>query len=108
MTGGGLCLPQLGPHVTVDVVAEFARRAEALGYSGLWVQDHFMYPLAPTRGYGGKDVLPPAQYKSVWAPTEMLAFVAGITSRVVLGMRPRTGSRIPRCTRCSSVVLKKA
>lgn len=85
MTGVGLCLPQLGPHVTVDVVAEFARRAEALGYSGLWVQDHFMYALAPTRGYGGKDMLPPDQYKSVWAPTETLAFVAGITSSVVLG-----------------------
>ena len=85
MTGVGLCLPQLGPHVTVEVVDEFARRADALGYSGLWVQDHFMYPLAPTRGYGGKDVLPPNQYKSVWAPTELLAYVAGITSNVALG-----------------------
>jgi hypothetical protein len=28
MTGVGLCLPQLGPHVTVEVVAEFARRAD--------------------------------------------------------------------------------
>ena len=85
MTGVGLCLPQLGPHVTVEVVDEFARRADALGYSGLWVQDHFMYPLAPTRGYGGKDALPPNQYKSVWAPTELLAYVAGITSNVALG-----------------------
>jgi probable F420-dependent oxidoreductase len=85
MTGVGLCLPQLGPHVTVEVVAEFARRADELGYSGLWVQDHFMYPLAPERGYGAKDVLPPDQYKSVWAPTETLAFVAGITKNVALG-----------------------
>lgn len=85
MTGVGLCLPQLGPHVTTEVVAEFARRADRLGYSGLWVQDHFMYPLAPERGYGAKDALPPDQYKSVWAPTETLAFVAGITERVVLG-----------------------
>lgn len=30
-------------------------------------------------------MLPPAQYTSVWAPTEMLAFVAGITSKVDLG-----------------------
>jgi probable F420-dependent oxidoreductase len=85
MTGVGLCLPQLGPHVTVEVVAEFARRADELGYSGLWVQDHFMYPLAPERGYGTKDVLPPDQYKSVWAPTETLAFVAGVTENVALG-----------------------
>lgn len=85
MTGVGLCLPQLGPHVGPDVVAEFARRAEALGYSGLWVQDHFMYPEKPRRGYGGSDVMPPAQYKSVYAPTETLAFVAGVTSTIRLG-----------------------
>lgn len=85
MTDVGLCLPQLGPHVTAEVIAEFARRAEALGYSSLWVQDHFMYPLSPERGYGGSGVLPPDQYKSVFAPLETLAFVAGITSKVNLG-----------------------
>lgn len=85
MTGVGLCLPQLGPHVNAKVIAEFARRAEALGYSSLWVQDHFMYPLTPERGYGGSGVLPPEQYKSVFAPLETLAFVAGVTSRVILG-----------------------
>ena len=85
MTGVGLCLPQLGPHVRADIVAEFARRAEAMGYEALWVQDHFMYPEKPTRGYGGPDRMPPHQYKSVFAPTETLAFVAGITSKVRLG-----------------------
>lgn len=85
MTGVGLCLPQLGPHVTAEVVVEFARRAEALGYSGLWVQDHFMYPERPSRGYGGSDVMPPGQYKSVYAPTEMLAFVAAVTRTIRLG-----------------------
>ena len=84
-TGVGLCLPQLGPHVDVDVVVEFARRAESFGYSGLWVQDHFMFPLQPQRGYGGPGVLPPDQYRSVYAPTELLAFVAGVTERVRLG-----------------------
>ena len=85
MTGVGLCLPQLGPHVRADIVAEFARRAEAMGYEALWVQDHFMYPEKPIRGYGGPDRMPPHQYKSVFAPTETLAFVAGITSKVRLG-----------------------
>lgn len=85
MTGIGLCLPQLGPHVTADVIAEFARRAESFGYSSLWVQDHFMYPLQPERGYGGSGVLPPAQYTSVFAPLETLAFVAGQTHGMNLG-----------------------
>ncbi|MFM7755354.1 MAG: TIGR03619 family F420-dependent LLM class oxidoreductase [Actinomycetota bacterium] len=85
MTGIGLCLPQLGPHVTADVIAEFARRAERLGYCSLWVQDHFMYPLRPERGYGGSDVLPPTQYTSVYAPLETLAFVAGQTRTMNLG-----------------------
>ena len=84
-TGIGLCLPQLGPHVDADVIVDFARRAESLGYSGLWVQDHFMYPLAPKRGYGGPGVLPPEQYQTVYAPTETLAFVAAATSTVRLG-----------------------
>lgn len=84
-TGVGLCLPQLGPHVTAEVIVEFARRAESLGYSGLWVQDHFMYPLAPERGYGAPGRLPPDQYRSVFAPLETLAAVAVATSSIRLG-----------------------
>ncbi|MGA1647970.1 MAG: TIGR03619 family F420-dependent LLM class oxidoreductase [Ilumatobacteraceae bacterium] len=85
VTGVGICLPQLGSHVTSGVIRDFAIKAEELGYSGLWVQDHFMYPLSPARGYGGKGVMPPEQYRSVYAPTETLAYVAAVTSRVRLG-----------------------
>lgn len=86
MTGVGLCVPQLGPHVTAEVIAEFARRAEDCGYSSLWVQDHFMWPLEPRRGYAGRDGAPiPPQYQSVFAPTEILAHLAALTERVVLG-----------------------
>ena len=85
MTGIGICLPQLGPHVRAGVVREFAIKAEELGYAGLWVQDHFMYPLKPIRGYGGRDEMPPTQYQSVYAPLETLAFVAAVTSTVRLG-----------------------
>lgn len=83
--GIGLCLPQLGPWVNPDVIAEFARRSEELGYSSLWVQDHFMYPLQPVRWYGADGVHPPEQYKSVFSPLETLAYVAGITTRMKLG-----------------------
>lgn len=84
--GVGLCLPQLGPHVTMDAVREFCRRAEELGYASLWVQDHFLWPLQPRRAYGGRPNAPvPVQYQSVLAPTELLTAAAMLTRRVRLG-----------------------
>ena len=56
--GIGLCLPQLGEHVTLEGVRRFCMRAEELGYSSLWVQDHFLWPLNPTRGYAGRSGAP--------------------------------------------------
>ena len=86
MTGVGLCLPQLGDHVTPGAVEAFCRRAEALGYTSLWVQDHFLWPLDPTRGYGGRAGAPiPQQYRSVLAPTELLTAAALWTSTVKVG-----------------------
>ena len=82
----GLCLPQLGDGVTIAIVREFARRAEQLGYSSLWVQDHFLWPLEPTRGYAGRAGAPiPPQYQSVLAPLELLAAAATWTDTVTLG-----------------------
>ena len=52
MTGVGLCVPQLEFHVTAEVIRTFAQRAESLGFSSLWVQDHFMYVAHPQNGYG--------------------------------------------------------
>ncbi len=86
MTGVGLCLPQLGDHVTPGAIEAFCRRAEALGYASLWVQDHFLWPLTPSRGYGGRDGAPiPEQYRSVLAPTELLTAAAIWTSRPKVG-----------------------
>lgn len=86
MTGVGLCIPQLGDHVTADVVKEFCRDSERLGYSSLWVQDHFLWPIEPQRGYAGVPGLPiPRQYQSVFAPTELLATAAAVTSTARLG-----------------------
>ena len=82
----GLCMPQLGDGLTVDVLREFAQRAERLGYGSLWVQDHFLWPLEPRRGYGGRPNAPvPPQYQSVLAPLELLTATALWTSTVTLG-----------------------
>lgn len=86
MTGVGLCLPQLGEGLTPELLQEFCGRAERAGYTSLWVQDHFLWPLEPRRGYGGRAGAPvPAQYKSVLAPTELLAAVAVWTTTPLLG-----------------------
>lgn len=82
----GLCLPQLGEGLGVDVVRGFATRAETLGYSSLWVQDHFLWPLEPRRGYGGRPgARIPQQYQSVLAPLELLTAAATWTSAPKLG-----------------------
>ncbi len=86
MTGIGLCLPQLGHHVTAACLERFCRRAEEIGYTSLWVQDHFLWPLEPRRGYGGRaGATVPLQYQSVFSPTELLAAAATWTSSVALG-----------------------
>lgn len=82
----GLCLPQLGEHVTAEAFTEFCRRAEAAGYSSLWAQEHLFFPLAPRSGYAAVPGLPiPQQYRSVLAPTEAMAHAAAVTSRVTVG-----------------------
>lgn len=86
MTGVGLCLPQLGEGLTAEILQEFCRRAEEHGYTTLWVQDHFMWPLEPRRGYAGRAGAPiPPQYQSVLAPTELLAAVATWTTSARVG-----------------------
>ena len=82
----GLGLPQLGEHVTADVVRGFCRRAEELGYGSLWVQEHLFYPTGNTSGYAGRQstaVHP--HYKSILGATELLGFVAACTERALIG-----------------------
>lgn len=86
MTGVGLCVPQLGPHVTADVIRTFAERAEVLGFTSLWVQDHFMYVAHPENGYGNfPGAVPPPQYETVWQSLELLGALAAWTKRPLLG-----------------------
>ena len=85
-TGVGLCLPQLGPHVTTEAIRACCESAEELGYTSLWVQDHFMYSLDPARGYGSvPGNRSPLPYESVFAPTELLTAAAAWTTTPMLG-----------------------
>ncbi|MGQ0464206.1 MAG: TIGR03619 family F420-dependent LLM class oxidoreductase [Sporichthyaceae bacterium] len=85
MSTVGLCLPQLGPVVDSGLLREFAQTAEGMGFDHLWVQDHFLYALDQAGEYAGSAAAQPEPYKSVWAPTEVLAAVAAWTSTIRLG-----------------------
>lgn len=81
----GMALPQMGPYVTREAVAGFARRADELGYDTLWAQDHLFYPLKPIDDLGLPGGLWPATYRQLMAPLQILPFVAAITDRIDIG-----------------------
>ena len=85
MTSIGLTLPQLGPVVSASLLRDFVQLADEMGFDSLWVQDHFLYALDPSGEYGGSASKQPEAYRSVWAPTELLAAVATWTQRMELG-----------------------
>ncbi|MCZ0913350.1 TIGR03619 family F420-dependent LLM class oxidoreductase [Gordonia amicalis] len=85
MTSIGLTLPQLGSAVSASLVRDFVQQADDMGFDSLWVQDHFLYSLKQAGEYGGSAQSQPDVYRSVWAPTELLAAVATWTTRMELG-----------------------
>jgi probable F420-dependent oxidoreductase len=81
----GFGLPLHGGPARPDGLIAIARRAEALGYDGLWVWERLLAPVDPTVPYPIGDGTFPAAFRSVLDPVETLTFVAGHTSRVTLG-----------------------
>ena len=82
----GLCLPQLGGHVSRNGLRAFCERAEELGYGSLWVQEHIFYPLNPVSGYSARPGLKvPDAYRSTLGALQTLAAAAAWTSRPVVG-----------------------
>lgn len=77
----GFALPTSGSWATPANCARIAQRAEALGYSSLWTFQRLLSPV----GDGDRPALDP-QYRSVHDPLAVLAFVAGLTSTVRLGV----------------------
>ncbi|AWH93079.1 TIGR03619 family F420-dependent LLM class oxidoreductase [Dietzia lutea] len=86
MTPVGLSVPQLGPHVDRAVLKDFCQSAEALGYGGLWVQEHLFFPYEVASAYAGHKGRPvPEQYRSVLGATQTMAAMAAWTERPVIG-----------------------
>jgi probable F420-dependent oxidoreductase len=82
----GLCLPQLGGHVTRDALRAFVESAEELGFGGLWVQEHMFYPHEPVSGYAARPGLAvPEAYRCTLSPLETLTAAAAWSSRAEIG-----------------------
>src|SRR5438552_5437210 len=87
----GIALPNYGPLAAPDRLARLAREAGALGVDSVWVSDHLVAPRA-TRSVYPYDRRPDARpgdmavIERFFEPTVTLAFLAGHTSRVRLGV----------------------
>ena len=71
----GVCIPQAGPFVDVDVQQRLATGIEELGFDSLWVSDHIVVP-------AGERYIPEVMHE----PLALLAWLASATSRVPLGV----------------------
>lgn len=72
----GLMVRNMGPASTPALMADCARCAEDLGLDDIWVCDHIAIPREESEGSGGRYV----------DPLATLAFLAGRTSRIGLGV----------------------
>ncbi len=72
----GMLLRNSGPSSTAATIAACARAAEELGLDNLWTIDHIAIPPDDAEGSGGRYV----------DPLATLAFAAGVTTRIGLGV----------------------
>lgn len=81
----GFTLPQFGRQAEQGApIGRFARAAEELGASGLWVADRLFAPVDPEIGYAGGEGFP-GVFRRALDPLVVLAAAAATTSRVRLG-----------------------
>jgi probable F420-dependent oxidoreductase len=72
----GLYLRNMGPQSIRPLIADAARAAEEAGIDDLWVADHLALAPEDSQGSDGRYI----------EPLATLAFLAGITERVALGV----------------------
>jgi probable F420-dependent oxidoreductase len=81
----GFNLTHYGPVAhEPDGIARFAREAEKLGATSLWVGDRLLAPLNPSVGYLNYDYFP-AEFRTMQDPFAALTVAAVVTERVRLG-----------------------
>lgn len=73
----GFGVPVSGSWATPENMRRIARRADELGYHGVWTFQRLLYPVGNPMG---------PVYRSVHDPVVTLAYLAGVTERVRLGV----------------------
>jgi len=87
----GIALPNYGPLAVPQTLVRLARLAEELGVDSVWVSDHLVAPVgvASVYPYDRRPVPTPGDMgviEEFYEPMTTLAFLAGATSRVRLGI----------------------
>ncbi len=86
----GVLLPQAGEKATRELILRHARAAEEAGFDAVWTNDHVVFPreYRSKYPYTADGKLPGRVHvdASLLEPLTELAFVAGATSRIQLGV----------------------
>jgi probable F420-dependent oxidoreductase len=87
----GVALPNYGPLAGPETLLRLARRAEACGFDSVWVSDHVIMPAENASVYPYDPAPHPApaslqRLEQFYDGFTTLAFVAGATARVRLGI----------------------
>ncbi len=83
----GVILPNVGPMAHIDSLVQIARRAEALGYDGVFLSDHIAIPteLRSAYPYRSDGRFPLTVADRILEPVTTLAYLAAMTTRLHLG-----------------------
>src|SRR5215218_6925522 len=84
----GVYVENLRPWTTGETIGMLGARAEALGFDSVWVSDHVVIPerMESTWPYGEAGTFTPATVGNCFEAITTLAFLAGRTSRIQLGV----------------------
>jgi len=84
----GINVQNMRPWTTGETIGMLGTRAEELGFDSVWVSDHVVIPerMESTYPYGGPGTFTPATVGNCFEAITTLAFLAGRTSRIQLGV----------------------
>ncbi len=83
----GVILPNVGPLAHIESLATIARRAEELGYDGIFLSDHVVVPdgLRSAYPYRSDGRFPLTAADRILEPIVTLSYLAAATRRIRLG-----------------------
>src|SRR5919197_2433616 len=83
----GFALPHIGPVATEENIRAVAQEAERLGYDSLWTNERVLVPVEQKTPYPvSPDGKLNKEYEDTWEHLSVLTYVAGLTSRIRLGV----------------------